>query len=276
MPYLPTAVGSGCGSRPPGHCGWQAMSRPAGMGSGGDFRSPQSARGRACAHVRCQGSSLCSCRCLTSHLCPSVNHGSQSRCLKRSRPRPHWRRRQPHRLGQWRASAQAPRGAHAAASCRGSGKGRISGCAGHGQHKSARVSDTPRTAWATPRSGPPTAETGPTSPQTARSTTTTSNFGSAVNSSIVPVFSTGRLAQGRPGTRTWNNTCAQRQGQSTNKSNVRPPKSPAMCTNATASTRRASHYDPTWTCRRERSSGQGHYPARGPRASARLYIKNIR
>ena len=114
-----------------------------------------------------------------------------------------------------------------------------------------------------PRSGPPTAETGPTSPQTARSTTTTSNFGSTVNSSIVPVFSTGRLAQGRPGTRTWNNTCAQRQGQSTNKSNVRPPKSPAMCTNATASTRRASHYDPTWTCRRERSSGQGHYPARG-------------
>ena len=141
------------------------MSRPAGMGSGGDFRSPQSARGRARAHVRCQGSSLCSCRCLTAHLCPSVNHGSQSRCLKRSRPRPHWRRRQPHRLGhglgQWRASAQAPRGAHAAASCRGSGKGRISGCAGHGQHKSARVSYTPRTAWATAAERTPNCRDGP-------------------------------------------------------------------------------------------------------------------
>ena len=49
MPYLPTAVGSGCGSRPPGHCGWQAMSRPAGMGSGGDFRSPISTRACACS-----------------------------------------------------------------------------------------------------------------------------------------------------------------------------------------------------------------------------------
>ena len=49
-----------------------------------------------------------------------------------------------------------------------------------------------------PRSGPPTADTGLTSPQTARSTTTTSNFGTAVNSNIVPIFSTGRLAQGNP------------------------------------------------------------------------------
>ena len=53
-PYLPTAVGCGCGSRPPGgiancHCRWQAMSRPAGMGSGGDFRSPISTRACACS-----------------------------------------------------------------------------------------------------------------------------------------------------------------------------------------------------------------------------------
>ena len=124
-----------------------------------------------------------------------------------------------------------------------------------------------------PRSGPPTAETGPTSPQTARSTTTTSNFGSAVNSSIVPVFSTGRLAQGRPGTRTWNHTCAQRQGQSNNKSNVRPPKAPAMCTNAPASAHHASHDDPRWPCRCERSFGPGHYPARWPLGRACFYIK---
>ena len=68
----------------------------------------QSARGRARAHMRRQGSPL-SCRCLTAHLYPSVNHGSQSRCLKRSRLRPHWWRRQSHRLGQWRASARARR-----------------------------------------------------------------------------------------------------------------------------------------------------------------------
>jgi len=96
-----------------------------------------------------------------------------------------------------------------------------------------------------PRSGLQTAAAGPTSPQTARSTTTTSNFGGAVNSSIVPVISTGRLAQVRRGTRTWSHACAKKQRQNKNKSNMRPSKAPAMCTNAPASAHHASHDAPT-------------------------------
>jgi hypothetical protein len=111
----------------------------------------------------------------------------------------------------------------------------------------------------------------PMPPQTTRSAPTTSNFGTAVNNNIVLVFSTGRLAQGRPGTRTWNHTCAKKQRQINNKSNVRPPKAPAMCTNAPASAHHASHDDPTWPCRCERSFGSGHYPARGARARVRFY-----
>jgi len=72
---------------------------------------------------------------------------------------------------------------------------------------SARGGPTPQ-EWRGPRPRIrlPTAETGPSSPQTAISSTTTSMLGAAVNSNIVPIFSTGRLAQGRPGVRTWNRT----------------------------------------------------------------------
>jgi len=116
--------------------------------------------------------------------------------------------------GRARRRTPGHEGAHAAASCRGSGKGHPPGALGM-DSTSARACLTPQ-EWRgpRPRSRPPTAETGPTSPQTARSATTTSMLGAAVNSNIVSIFSTGRLAQGRPGARNWNRTCAQQQRQS--------------------------------------------------------------
>ena len=97
---------------------------------------------------------------------------------------------------------------------------------------SARACLTPQ-EWRgpRPRSRPPTAATGPTSPQTTRSATAISMLGAAVNSKIIPVFSTGRLAQGCPGNHTWNHTCAQQKRQK-KKSCVRSPKASAMYTNA--------------------------------------------
>ena len=81
--------------------------------------------------------------------------GSEHGCGRR-------RRRRHHRHRQTaRRRTPGHQGAHAAASCQGSGKGHTPRCAGHGHHKRARVSYPPIMAWATATELTPDCRDGP-------------------------------------------------------------------------------------------------------------------
>ena len=156
-------------------------------------------------------------------------------------------------VGRWRRGAllflvlrrtpghQGNQGAHAAANCRGSGKRHNPRCAGHGQHKRARVSYPPRMAWATAIEQTPDCRDGPDIAADGQKRHDGQHAWRRRQQQHRPDLLNRQTRSGSPRSPHLEpHICATATAKSDNKSNVKPPKAPAMCTNAPASAPRFS------------------------------------